>query len=122
MSYNLLLPVHVITAGDMSGSLTSQVVEVKNQDNVGFQLHWTGTPTGTFSFQVSSDYFQDINGNVVNAGHWITLPVTPAITASGSGDDAYVDLVQISAMYARVVYTSSSGAGTLDAIAVAKGV
>lgn len=122
MAYNLLRPVTLFSAQSMASSLTSTAVEVKNQDNVGFQLHWTGSPTGTFSVQVSSDHMQDIEGNITVPGNWITLPLSPGIVASGAPDDAYIDLNQLSAQYVRVVYTAASGTGSLTAIAVAKGV
>lgn len=122
MSYNLLQPFKLVSAASMGASVTSPPVEVKLQDNVGFQMNWTGSPVGTFSFQVSMDYLADTNGNVVNAGNWITLPVTPAITAAGVPDVAYVDLNQISATYARVVYTRTSGTGSLTIYADAKGI
>jgi len=122
MSYNLLYPVHIIVAQSMASSITSNPVEIENQDNVGIQLHWTGAPVGTFSAQISSTYSQDINGNVLNAGQWVTLPLSPAITASGSPDDAYIDLNQMSALYVRIVYNFTSGTGTLDTYIVAKGV
>lgn len=122
MAYNILNPIQVVTSGDMSSSITSTPVEVKYQDNIGVQLHWTGTPTGSFAFEVSMNYSKDINGNVVNTGNWVVLPVSPSISAAGSADDAYVDLNQISARYVRVVYTAASGSGTLDVFVNAKGV
>lgn len=122
MSYNLLLPVHVITTTSMGATITGDPIEIKNQDNIGIQLHWTGTPVGAFSIQISSNYRQDIEGNVQVTGNWVTLPLSPAITAAGSADDAYIDLNQMSAMYMRIVYTRTSGTGTLDAYVVAKGV
>jgi len=106
----------------MASSIASTIVEVKNQDNIGIQLHWTGAPVGDFYFQISSNYAQDIEGNVTNPGNWVVLPVSPAIVASGTPDDAYVDLNQLSAMYVQVVYTAASGSGTLNAIITAKGV
>ena len=122
MAYNLLRPIQIVTNGSMATSITGPAIETKQQDNIGFQLNWTGTPTGTFSFQVSMDYAQDIEGNVTNAGNWITLTVSPAITATGAADIAYVDLNQLSAPYARVVYTAVSGSGTLNAFITAKAV
>lgn len=122
MAYNVVFPVRAVTAGDMSGNITSEVVEIKNQDNVGIQLHWTGTPTGTFSVEISANHLQDMNGRVMNEGNWVALTLDPAISASGSADDAYIDLNQMSAMYIRVVYTAGSGTGSLDAYIVAKGV
>jgi len=122
MAYNLLFPVHIFNAASMATSLTSPVVEIRNQDNVGIQLHWTGAPVGDFDFQISSDHAQDSQGNVTNAGNWVSLPLSPAISAAGSADDAYVDLNQMSAMYCRVVYTRTSGTGSLSGVIVAKGI
>lgn len=122
MAYNLLKPVHLINAASMAISITSEAQEIQNQDNIGIQLNWTGTPTGPFAIQISADHLQDIEGNIQVAGHWITLPLSPAISASGSPDSAYIDLNQMSARYMRIVYTSVSGAGTLDAFVMAKGV
>lgn len=122
MAMNVVKPVHLISAGDMSADIISPAFECLNQDNIGIQLHWTGTPTGTFSFQVSNNHLQDIEGNIIVAGNWVELPVTPAIIAVGAGDDAYVDLNQVGARYCRVVYTATGGAGSLDAFVSAKGI
>lgn len=122
MAFNLLYPVHVINAASMATSLTSAIVPVSGQDNIGFQLHWTGAPVGTFDFQISSNHMQDSQGAVIQAGNWISLPLDPAIVAAGAPDEAYVDLNQMSAQYVRLVYTRTSGTGTLDAYVVGKGV
>jgi hypothetical protein len=122
MSYNLLNPVHIVVAQSMTGNITSAAVEVKQQDNIGVQLNWTGTPTGTFGVQVSMDYYQDLEGNIVNPGNWTALPLNPAILATGSPNTAYIDLNQLSTPYVRVTYTATSGTGTLDAFVNGKGV
>lgn len=122
MAYNLLLPVHIIVAGSMGGNITSSPVEVKNQDNIGLQFNWTGSPVGVFTIQISMDYKQDIEGNVMVTGNWVTIPVSPSIAAAGSADSAYVDINQTSAQYMRIVYTRTSGTGTLDAFIDGKGV
>jgi hypothetical protein len=122
MAYNILSSAHVIINGDMSGNITSAPLETKLQDNIGIQLNWTGTPSGTFGFYVSMDYAQDAFGNVTNPGHWIQLPVNPTITASGVPDQAYVDLNQLSAPYVKVVYSANSGAGVLNLYMAGKGI
>lgn len=122
MAYNLLRPVTIFSAVAMTANRTSVIVEIKNQDNIGVQLHWTGAPTGDFSVEISSDHQQDAEGNVTVAGNWVTLPLSPAITATGGADDAYIDLNQMSAQYMRVTYNFTSGTGSLTGIAVAKGV
>jgi hypothetical protein len=122
MAYNLLFPVKIVDAGSMGANITSAITEIRNQDNVGIQLNWTGTPVGTFSVQVSIDHAQDANGNVTVPGSWTSLALNPAITAAGGPDTAYIDLNQMSASYIRVVYARTSGSGTLNAFITAKGV
>lgn len=122
MAYNNLFPVKIIDAASMGASVTSTLAFVQYQDNVGIQLNWTGTPTGTFTVQVSVDHAQDTLGNVTVAGNWVTLTLSASITAAGSADTAYIDLNQLSAPWARVVYTRTSGTGTLNGYITAKGV
>lgn len=122
MSYNPLGPVNVLTAGDMSSSITSKTTSIKNQDNVGIQLHWTGAPTGAFDVQISSNHDEDAQGNIIVAGFWVSLVLNPLILAIGAPDDAYIDLNQMSAQYVRIVYNRASGSGSLGITVVAKGV
>lgn len=122
MAYSNLLPFQLITSGNMNASITSDAVYTQYQDNIGIQLNWTGVPVGTFDVQISMDHHQDINGNITVAGNWTSLPLSPAIAASGGADTAYIDLNQQSAPYFRVVYTRTSGTGTLNVFATAKGI
>lgn len=122
MAYNIISAAHIVKAQSMATDVTSPAFNIQNQDNAGIQIDFTGAPVGTFAFEVSMDYKEDNNGNILNAGHWITLPVSPAIAAAGAADQAYVDLNQLSAPYMRVVYNRTSGTGVLDIYASAKGV
>lgn len=122
MAFNSLLKTHLISATSMGATITSAAFPCQFQDNIGIQLDWTGSPVGAFSIQTSIDHAQDSQGVITTAGHWITLTLSTAITASGSADDAYIDLNQLSAPWIRVVYTSTSGTGTLDCFIAAKGV
>lgn len=106
-----------------TSTITSSVSNIQNLDNIGIQLNFTGTPNGTFFVQVSADYAQQVMGGVAvvtNAGNWITvtLPTTPV--ASGSANQIYIDLNQLSAPWIRVQYTNTSGTGTLNAFITAK--
>lgn len=104
-----------ITSGDMSqASITSSVTNIQYLDNIGIQLNFTGVPVGTFAVQVSADYLQDDYGNVQNAGNWIPLTLSPSPAASGAAAQIYLDLNQLSAPWIRVVYTKTSGTGTLN--------
>lgn len=124
MAYNVLTPYTLVAAGDMSGSITSQAIYTQYQDNIGLQLSWTGAPVGAFAVQISMDHKESLTSphQVTVDGTWITLTLSPAITASGAPDSAYIDLNQLSAPYVRVVYTPASGTGVLTAFASAKAV
>lgn len=98
-----LPPFHSIASGDMSGNLTSKVSDISNADNVAIQLIFTGTPTGTFAVQGSLD-----------KNTWTALSLSPTPGATGVAGNILLDLNQLSFPYIRVVYTASSGAGSLD--------
>jgi hypothetical protein len=115
----------VITNGDMSqSSITSLYTNIQGLDNSGYHINFSGAPVGTFSVQVSGDYQpgKSPNSNPVNPGHWITLPLSPAITASGSPDSAFIDLNQLAAPWIRIIYNRTSGTGTLNVFVMAKSI
>lgn len=116
---NALIKFQTITAGDMSGNLTSAVTNIEFLDNIGFQFNFTGSPTGTVNAQVSADYAQDQFGNVLNAGNWVSLLTSPPSTGGTSGS-IYLDLNQLSAPWIRGIYMFASGTGTLTAFITAK--
>lgn len=104
----------------MSGNITSTVTNIEFLDNIGIQLVFTGTPTGTFAVQLSIDHAQNQQGVVSVAGTWtpITFSSTPA--ATGAAGSIYLDLNQLSAPWMRVVYTFGSSVGTLNSFISAK--
>ncbi len=102
----------------MTGNLTSAVTSIQYLDNVGVQFNFTGTPTGSFAVQVSADYDQDQYGNVVNAGNWISLSLSPSPSAAGSASSIYIDMTQLSAPWIRSTYTSTAtGVQTITTVA-----
>lgn len=122
-----------ISNGAMSGTntITSQVTAITGLDNIGFQFDWTGSPTGTFQVQISSNYNQDENGVVLSAGTWVPITVTywngsTFVTATSIptsvGTPIYVDISVISAPYIRCQYTNASGSGTLTAVVCGKSI
>jgi hypothetical protein len=108
----------IVTAGNMATTLTSTVTNINKLDNIGIQCNYStaGAPVGVFSVQVSADYQQDYNGNVTNAGQWTTLT---SANASG-GEPTYFDMNQLSAPWIRLLYTPTSGSGSLNAYITAK--
>lgn len=115
-----LPPYSVITNGDMSGTLTSPPTNIQQIPFISYSLVYTGTPTGTFNVQVSNDYTLNSAGAVQNAGHWETLTLSSAVTASGSADNSFIDVRGTAAAWIRLVYTPSSGSGSLNVVVAGK--
>ena len=112
---NNLLQFHTIIDGDMSlSSLTSSVTNIQFLDNLAIQLNFSGSPVGTFEVQVSIDYAQDNNGNVTNSGNWVPVTLNPSPDTS-QGSPIFINMQQLAAPWIRVVYTKTSGSGTLNA-------
>lgn len=106
------LPVYpIVINGDMSGSIISLVTDIRYTDDIGIQLTWTGTPTGTFTADVSTDKIT-----------WVPLALASSPIAAGQPGSIYLDLYGLSAPYIRVTYTPASSTGVLQANIVAKAI
>lgn len=107
---NTLPPIYIISSGDMSGNLTSSVTNVQYLDFVCIEAVITGTSTGSLDVQVSNDQT-----------NWVSLPLDPPPTiTSGSPNPIMIQITQEVAPYIRVVYTASSGTGTLNVTLTAR--
>lgn len=96
---------------------TSPVIHILNLDNVFAQMNIAGTPVGSFVIQVSADHSEDIEGNVLVAGNWVTV-----ITQAVSGANVFgFDLNQLGAPWIRIVYTNTSSTGTINGFISGKG-
>jgi hypothetical protein len=95
--------------GAMSGTSTiyTQIVDVSRMDNVGLEVTYTGTATGTIQVMVS------------NSGiNFYALTFNPALTQpSGSSGGYAISINQIPFKYFMVQYTNTSGSGTLNVYA-----
>jgi hypothetical protein len=111
-----------VTNADMATPVTSAVTNIEFLDDIGIELDWTGSPSGTFAVQVSISYAQDQNGNVTNAGNWNAITLSPVPTASGTSGSYYIDIFGISSPWIRFVYTPTSGTGTLNAYICGKSI
>jgi hypothetical protein len=99
-----------VVDGDMSADVVSPSTNILYTDRVGFQISYTGSPTGVFSVQVSND-----------ESIWQDLTLSVAIEAAGSADNHYID-AETSARHIRLKYTRESGSGTLQVSLVAKSI
>lgn len=120
-------PYPAILDGDMSDDITSDVTVIQKLSMISYSLSWEGsTPIGSVSVEVSNDYSQNGDGSVRNAGTWNAVPlsssggISTSISITGNSGNGFID-IDVHAGYAmRLVYTRSSGTGTLQAIINAK--
>lgn len=122
----MLKPFLVVTSGDMSGNITSLPTNIEQISCLSYDIAWTGTPTGTFAVQVSNTYVPSAApGNLrQNAGNWTTIPAAnfqgTYPTPAGSADNGALDLDVTAFSWVRLVYTRSSGTGTLNVMVAGK--
>lgn len=122
MPKNVLSPINIVSAGDMSGNVTSSVTEILFLDNVSIQINLlSGSPTGSFDVQVSNDFSRNPDGSVRNTGTWNSLPLTISLAISaGSPSTLFADITETAASAVRLVYTRTSGTGSFNAILAGK--
>ncbi len=114
-------PQYVITNGDMSGDLVSAVTIIDQLMMLSYSIIWSGTsPIGSVSVEVSNDYALNGAGAVANAGTWTALPLSAVTDISGNTDAGFIDIDANAGYALRLVYTSTSGVGTMQVIAMGK--
>lgn len=101
---NTLPPWPIFNAVSMGASATSEPTDVTYLDNMMLVLDWTGSPTGIFAVEVCQ----------TKLGIYKPLPLSASIVAAGVADDAQILINQLEAPWMRVVYTRTSGTGTLN--------
>lgn len=115
-----LKPAPVVVNGDMSSSITSAPTILSQKTGAGYDFSWTGSPTGMFSVEISNTYSLNSDGSVHNAGSWTPVTLSASITAVGSPDNAFINLAGLEAYAIRLVYSATSGSGTLNAVICSK--
>lgn len=101
----------LFTNADMSGNLASNPISLYNIFGYNIYLVFTGSPVGTFTILVSSDPFAG-EATVPLPTNFILLDDS-TLTVSAAGDIMYnVNICNYN--WFKVVYTSTSGTGTLN--------
>lgn len=87
-----------------TATIYSQIIDISKMDNIGLEVTWTGTPTGTFTVNVS------------NSGiSFYALTFSPALAQpAGSASGYAIDLNQIPFKYIMLKYINASGSGVLS--------
>lgn len=109
MRKNHLNDVSLVTSGNMASDITSDGIDLRWLDNIIIYISFSGTPTGTFSVEVSP-----------NESDWYELDLSPVPAASGTADTIRIDINQLGDSYLRLKYTRTSGTGTLNSKIVGK--
>lgn len=100
----------------MSTSLTSKVTVIQNLSMISYDISWSGsTPVGVITVEVSNTYSQNADGTVRNAGNWTALVLSSPTPVSGNTGIGFIDIDELAAYAVRLVYTRTSGSGTLNA-------
>lgn len=112
----------------MATDIISQPSLVPLMGTISYQIVWTGsTPIGAVSIQGSNDYSLNAKGDVLNAGHWDTLTIefagsaTSSIPITGNSGSGLIDITTTAIYATRLVYTATSGTGSLTVTAFARG-
>jgi len=107
-----------ITNGNMTTSLTSSVSDIRYLDNIGIQIKWTSASAiGVFTIECSNNYNPVTN----TVGTWFSVTPSPAVTNPASNNGEFgTTIVGCPHAYLRVVYTVTSGTGTLNVWVTAK--
>ena len=110
------------STGSMAASIISAPTLLQSISQVCYSVNWTGTsPVGTISVQASNDYSLNPNGTVENPGTWSTMVLqyngtaVTTIPISGNTGNGLIDITDTAAYAIRLVYTFTSGTGTMTA-------
>lgn len=113
----LLPPFSVLTNGNMAGSLASAVTILQHLSMLSYDISWAGTsPVGVITVQVSNSYSLNVDGSVKNAGNWTTLTLSSTTNVSGNTGNGFIDIDATAGYACRLVYTRTSGTGSLNVL------
>lgn len=91
---------HVIDSGDMSGNLDSGLIDLSNVLGYAVQAVWSGAPVGNIVIEGSND--------------GINFKTISTTAAGGSSGSILSNNDGIHYVYLKVIFTFTSGSGTLD--------
>ncbi|MEZ0208748.1 MAG: hypothetical protein ACAH17_01045 [Candidatus Paceibacterota bacterium] len=114
---NVITPFKVLDAVDMSEDQTSEkITDIQYQDNVGFQVSWSGaTGTGEVFVEVSNDKEDE-------PSNWTALDFGSQITISGASGSHIININQCPYAKMRVRYEENTATGSLTVTLVSKAV
>jgi hypothetical protein len=111
----------LISAGNMIANINSPGIDLQDIKGISLQAIYTGSPNGTLKVQVSNDIVDvgSSNDQASSVINWTDYPSSSvAISAAGSSIWNYDGF---NYRWIRLVFTFSSGTGTLNVSFSGKG-
>jgi hypothetical protein len=105
----------IVDAVSMAANINSTGVDLQGLTEYSIQAVYSGSPTGTLKLQISNDLVSDAS-LVTN---W-TDYTGSSVAISAAGNTMY-KIDRSGERWARLVYTFSSGSGTLNVVLSAQG-
>lgn len=116
------IPFQVVASASVSAAntYTSSASNVMYKDTIGYQISWTGDPTGIWQINGSFDYNpgQPQSGGRPNAGTWCTIASVAAV--SGMNQPVVFNMQQIVFPWVQFQFVSSTSSGVLGVWHTAK--
>lgn len=114
----------IVTNASMAADITSKTIGLNLFYGYAVQANYTtsGSLGGTLALQASVDHREDLNGNVLVAGNFVTIAGSPQVL-TGAGSFIW-NVGPSLAMYSyfRLIYTHAGGdTGSLNAFTTIKG-
>jgi hypothetical protein len=102
----------------------SGITVLKSLSVVSYDIAWAGsTPIGSVSVQLSNTYKRNPDGTAANPGSWNSIPfqdntgaIVQTVAVSGNSGTAFIDIRVSGAEAIKIVYTPTSGSGSLTAV------
>ena len=115
----------VLSSSSLAGNITSNPIPLDQIYGFAIQAVWTGVPTGTLKLQASSDspsrQTQTSLGGPDVITNWTDV-ANSSVALTGSSGNYMWNFTSCMFRYVRLVYTSTSGTGSITAEISAKGV
>lgn len=93
-----------LDAASMAATITSRAIDIRRGKGWAVQFVWLGTPTGTCKVQSS-----------VDGSTWEDVSGASIATGGAPGNQSFNTAAAVNYPYIRLVYTFTSGTGTLTA-------
>lgn len=110
----LLRPQLVANAISMDATASSIPSNINMLSAASYTLSWENGAHGDFTVEVSNDYVPDPSGVIPQEpadGTWVALPLSNAVSTTGTAGTAFIDVVGTSAAWIRLTFTNTSNTG-----------